>query len=235
MTSTTAEVLVIQHEDDCPPGVLGEVLATCTRPVRVVRGYEGETIPQTLDGVAALIVLGGGMGACEDADHAWLAPTRDLIRRARQEELPTLGICLGAQMAAVALDGSMGRAAEPEVGMCAITLTPEGEEDPVLSALPRQATVFQWHQDAITDLPEDAVLLAGGPGGMVQAYRSGPCLWATQFHPEVNAEIVVEWARTSSLRPVDTPPEHYGTSLQADTDAVAQWRALLEAFLAQVR
>src|SRR5680860_518681 len=103
-------VLVVQHEDDCPPAWIGEWLveAGCTLDVR--RPYAGDDLPAELGEHDALLVLGGAMGANDDAAHAWLAPTRELVRKAVRRALPTLGICLGQQLVAVAL----GRGGGPE-------------------------------------------------------------------------------------------------------------------------
>src|SRR5690625_4843740 len=94
--------------------------------------------------------MGRGMGALDDADHPWLALVRRLLALATDRHLPTLVICLGAQLAALALGGRMGRREEPSRGLQGITLTEAGQADAVLSALgSERPTVFHWHQDQI--------------------------------------------------------------------------------------
>ena len=76
---SAARLLVIQHEDDCPPAWFGEWFAESGLEYDVVLGHRGEPIPADLDGYDGLVVLGGEMGANDDAEHAWLAPTKALI------------------------------------------------------------------------------------------------------------------------------------------------------------
>src|SRR4051794_37184949 len=100
-------VLVVQHQDDCPPALVGEWLVEVGCRLDVRRPYAGDALPETLAEHGALLVLGGSMGAADDADHPWLAPTKDLVRDAAGRRTPTLGICLGHQLIAVALGGEV--------------------------------------------------------------------------------------------------------------------------------
>jgi GMP synthase (glutamine-hydrolysing) len=78
------------------------------------------------------------------------------------------------------------RYAEP-VGPVTVTLTPAGRQDPLLSGLPAAFDAFTGHKEAISTLPRHAVLLATSPGCPVQAFRIGSRVYATQFHPELDA------------------------------------------------
>lgn len=103
------------------------------------------------------------------------------------EDFPFLGACygigaLGSHEGAV-LDR---RYAEP-VGTVSVTLTPEGQRDPLLRGLPATFDAFTGHKEAISHLPGHAVLLASSPGCPVQAFRVGSRVYATQFHPELDA------------------------------------------------
>lgn len=256
---TTAHLLVIQHEDDCPPGRLVEAADPASLELRVVRAHHGDPVPEQLGEAAGLVVLGGGMSADDDAAGPWLPATRDLLREAVRTDLPTFGICLGEQIAALALGGSMSRAEAPELGLCPILPTEAGRCDPLIAALQTRddggahpaaaegttndATaspaadgplVFHWHQDTVGALPPDSTLLASGPDGQVQAFRTGEALWAVQFHPEITPGIVTQWARTSSLTPQGIAPEEYG-AMVADSPALqASWLRMLSAFVEQV-
>lgn len=228
---TAARLLVIQHEDDCPPGGLATAADAAGLAVRLVRAHAGDALPAQLGEAAGLVVLGGGMSADDDAASPWLPAVRSLLRQAVDARLPTLGICLGEQIAALALGGSMTRAEAPELGICTVELTAAGHEDAVLGTLrERPARVFHWHQDTVATLPADAELLATGPDGQVQAFRVGPALWAVQFHPEIDEAIVTRWAETSSLTPADRSPASYGQEVAQDPSARADWARLLEAF-----
>lgn len=252
MASPNSEILVIQHEADCPPGVLAEVLEEAGARLNLVRAHAGAQIPQDLRGLEGIVVLGGGMDADDDAGHPWLPEVRALLRSARDRRVPTLGICLGAQLAAIALEGDMARREEPEVGLHSLRLTAAGEQDPVLSAMrdpesdadadPDAASdpsatgesdpvVLQWHQDGISALPPSSTLLAEGPDGAIQAFVTDGVIWSVQFHPEITPGILERWARTSSLTPAGETPESLRARLESAQHHRAAWRRLLAAFV----
>ena len=81
----------------------------------------------------------------------------------------------------------MGRRYAEPVGVVAVTLTREGRQDPLLGVLPATFDAFVGHKEAISMLPGHAVLLARSPACPVQAFRVGSHVYATQFHPELDA------------------------------------------------
>ena len=99
-------VLVVEHDVECPPALFGEWLVEAGCDLDVRRPYAGDELPG-LTAYDGFVVLGGPMGANDDAQHPWLAPVKELVREARDVGLPTLGICLGHQLVAVALGGSV--------------------------------------------------------------------------------------------------------------------------------
>jgi GMP synthase (glutamine-hydrolysing) len=153
--------------------------------------YAGEPLPGDLRDHQALLVLGGSMGA--DDDHPWLAAAKELIRRAAADRLPTLGICLGHQLAATALGGTvevnpLGR----QFGVLQMGWTSDASADPLLGSLPER--VIHWNNDVVTALPDGATVLAVAPDGTVQAARLAETVWGVQAHPEVDETIVARWA-----------------------------------------
>ena len=235
MEDLASDVLVIEHESACPPGMVATVLERSGLDMHLFQPHRGQQLPEDLAGYEGMVVLGGGMGALDDADHPWLGRVRRLLALAADRHLPTLGICLGAQLAALALEGRMGRREKPSRGLQEITLTEAGRADPVLSALGSQPPiVFHWHQDRVAQLPPYSELLATGADEGVQAYRAGTALWAVQFHPELTAQIAEEWARDSSLAHPDLPPQEVRAQVEDAAAARDSWRALLEAFAHQV-
>ncbi len=189
-------VLVIQHEDDAPLGYLGEWLIDPQVEVKVVKPYLGEAVPSNLDEYSGLIVLGGAMGVHDEAECPWLVPTKVLLRSAAENQVPTLGVCLGGQLLADATGGRVERSDNAEIGVCAISLLEEAQDDEILSGVSNvgiPVLVPQYHQDAIVELPEDAVLLASSDDCRVQAFRIGEKVWGVQFHPETDKNIMQDW------------------------------------------
>lgn len=235
MNARPSDVLVIEHGADCPPGLLSEVLAAAGLTMHLRRPYRGDQLPADLGTFEGLVVLGGQMGARDDAECPWLPETRRLLALAVDRHLPTLGICLGAQLAAVALEGRTGPREEPLVGAQAVTLTAAGCEDPVLGALEgEQPPMISWNRDTVTQLPPHSTLLAQDAGGGIAAFRTGTALWAVQFHPEIVPAVLESWAASSSLTPPGTRPGAMSQLLAEDPGIYARGAALLDAFARQV-
>jgi len=193
-------LLVIRHQASCPPALLADAALRGGVDLEMVAVDLGERVPPRLDGAAGLVVLGGSMGVGDVADHPHLEATMELIRRAAAQGTPTLGICLGGQLAAHALGGRAYRATEGlEFGLIQLELTPAGRADAVLGALDQRADVFAAHYD-VFDLPPGATLLARGADRPNQAFRLGSVV-GLQFHPEVDAALVAQWHASSREPP----------------------------------
>jgi GMP synthase (glutamine-hydrolysing) len=106
--------------------------------------------------------------------------------------MSVLGICLGAQLLAKSLGGTVSRNAVREIGWYDVELTDEGVSDPVLSTFARRQRVFQWHEDGI-GLPGECVRLAGSDASPVQAFRYGEHAYGFQFHLEVDESLIERW------------------------------------------
>lgn len=187
-------VLVVQHEDSCPPGWFGEWLTAAGLEVEILDAHRGRAIPAALTDHAGLLVLGGEMGANDDSTTRWLAPTRALIATVAASGGPFLGICLGHQLATVALGGTV--LPNPHghgTGLTPFAPTDAAATDPLLSAVTPGALAVQWNNDVAIALPPRATLLATSPDGTVQAARFGTRAWGVQFHPEASPEIFRSW------------------------------------------
>lgn len=182
---------IIQNDPEVPPGNLADNLTELQVPFQVSHPYRGETLPALPD-ITALIVLGGAMGANDDAHHPFLTPLKTLITQVVHAGIPYLGICLGGQLLAAALGTPVVSCRWEELGTLEVSLTDQGMSDQLFSGLPSPFTTFQWHHDSF-DLPAAATLLASSPACPHQAFRVGNCAWGLQFHPEVNEAIIRAW------------------------------------------
>jgi GMP synthase (glutamine-hydrolysing) len=185
-------VLVVHNDDSDPVARLGDWLTDAGLDLRLVAGPD---LPPDLSGYDGLVVLGGAMGAHDDATVPWLPHERALLREAVTTELPTLGVCLGAQLLALAHGGRVEPSpGGPEIGAQLIAKRAAASTDPLFGPMPITPDVLQWHFDAITVLPPGAVHLASSPVCDNQAFRLGRLAWGIQFHIETTPEIVRSWA-----------------------------------------
>lgn len=184
-----ALALVVQHVAAEGPGRLADWLPAAGVELRVAHPYRGDALPSALD-ADALIVMGGPMGVHDDAAAPWLPATKALLADAVRRDVPALGVCLGAQLLAVATGGRVETGgAGPEIGLGHVEVV-VGDRLLATGSMP----VAQWHYDAVTELPPGATLLASGDRYRVQAFRVGQCAWGLQFHVEAGPELVGEWA-----------------------------------------
>ncbi|MFF9198226.1 type 1 glutamine amidotransferase [Streptomyces sp. NPDC014779] len=239
--SAAPSVLVVQHEDGAGPGLVGERLRAAGLDVRTVHPWRGEPLPVSLDGWAGLLVLGGSANCEDDTAAPWLPRVRELIREAvaGPAATPVLGICLGAQIMAHALGGTVVRRPQgPELGTVPLRRLPGVEGDPVLGTVPGGAPAAQWHWDEIGGLPPGAVPLLAGDDCPYQAFRVGPHAWGVQFHPEVLAGTVASWARADEAQVLAAglaPEALVGTVRAAEPRLREVWGAVAEAWGAVVR
>jgi GMP synthase-like glutamine amidotransferase len=187
-------LLIIQPDASDPLGPLGDWLTDAGAELDV-RLPPKDDLPADLDAYRGVVCLGGGMAAEDDAKHPWLADVRRLLAKAATKRIPTLGICLGAQLLAVATGGrvEVGRDG-PEVGPHLVAKKDAAWTDPLFADLPLMQDVLQFHTDAITRLPPGAELLASAPLYQNQAFRFNRCVYGVQFHIETTPAVVASWA-----------------------------------------
>jgi GMP synthase (glutamine-hydrolysing) len=200
-------VLVIQHDLDAPLAALELPLAALgVRTATWIAPAE----PEPLGSFDGLIVLGGIVNPDGTEGDAPLDRERELIAGAHARGVPVLGICLGAQLVAQALDGSAERLPAGEVGWVAVEFDEAAQSDALLSGVPATLDVNEWHDYACIP-PAGAAVLARSPA-CVQAFRVGATSWGLQFHVEVTEPVLAEWTGSDFAR---TALERLGLPVEA--------------------
>lgn len=224
------QLLVVQPDPLGPLGRFGDWLTDAGLALRVVRPFDGETLPETLE-EDGLLVLGGRMSAGDDDEHPWLADVRSLLRDAVNRSDPVLGICLGAQLLAQSFGGTVTVGDRGlETGVVPIHWRSESRGDALFADMPSPFLTGTAHFDVITALPETAAWLGYSAMYPHQAFRVGPRGWGVQFHPEASADGYRRWAAFVSAEAdaVVTEKLRHGTAeFQRLDDAAAAGASLL--------
>lgn len=182
-------VLVVQHEEPEGPALVGAALARAGVAIDVVRIDLGRPLPVDLARRRGLVILGGPMSASSDDGFPTRGAEVALAVDAIERGVPMLGICLGAQVLAVAAGSTIRPAEHPEIGWGTVRVEPGASGDPLFDGITGELAVLHWHEDTF-DLPAGAVHLASSNACPSQAFRAGPSAWGLQFHLEVDRAAV---------------------------------------------
>lgn len=210
--------IVIQHVGFEDAGHLAPLLRE--------RGYRITTYHPPADEVWSidplhvdlLVILGGPMSANDHAHDPGIADELRLAGVIGERGIPLLGICLGAQIIALAQGGTVSPMPAREIGMAALRITDAGLDSP-LRHLAHGQPVLHWHGESI-GLPPHAECLAETDACPVQAFRVGSRILGLQFHLETALERLGEWTQghAGEVREsgVDAPAVQQAGRQQAD-------------------
>ena len=177
-------ISVLQHGRDEAMGVIGDVINE--RGAGYIRYQLWETNEVPSDLPSHLVILGGVMSVNDEEEYPFLRDEKALIRSCIKRGVPVLGICLGAQMIASALGGTVYRG-PLEKGWTVVSRVGELKN----TGLHDNPVVFQWHGDTF-DLPEGSTLLYAGEHVRNQMFSYRSAL-GVQFHMEVTGAIITRW------------------------------------------
>ncbi|HWD54151.1 MAG TPA: gamma-glutamyl-gamma-aminobutyrate hydrolase family protein [Acidimicrobiales bacterium] len=179
--------LVVQHAAVESAYAIGDALERAGVGIDVRRMDAGDPVPADPTSYDGVVVMGGPMSASSDAHFPSRRAELSLLAGALRAGVPTLGVCLGAQLLALAA-GSTVRSGEygPEIGWATIGLSSDATEDSILAGLPRHIAVLHWHGATYSCLPGRRTWLgargigtrpsgrAGRPGASSSIWRSQP-------------------------------------------------------------
>jgi GMP synthase-like glutamine amidotransferase len=183
----TRKILSIQNISCETLGTLEDFLESDGYVLDKVLAPE-DPIPQSAIEFSAIILLGGPMSVYEGVPY--LTKEQFLIRDAYRRNVPVLGVCLGSQLIAGALGGTVFRGAKKEIGWYVVKITDKGLDNLFKGFEQKELGVFQWHGDTYT-LPRNAVVLAYSDL-YPQAFKIGSA-YGLQFHLEVTADMIKVW------------------------------------------
>jgi GMP synthase-like glutamine amidotransferase len=232
-----ARLLVLQLDASDPPARLGDWLREAGLDLDVRALDAGDALPPDLSEHDGVLVLGGSMGALDDAVAPYLPAVRALLRAAITAEVPALCVCLGHQLLAAANGGTIRRMPDgPEIGAQLVAKRGVASTDPLFRSAPITPDVIQWHYDEVDSLPPGAVQLYSSPACEQQAFRLGRLAWGIQFHIETTVQILRGWAtEESSELDDDEVDEVLARASAVDSDLVDVWRPVAATFADIVR
>lgn len=142
--------------------------------------------PEESDG---LVIMGGPMSVHDTDKYPFLATEPEHIRASIEAGKPVLGVCLGAQLIALALNARVYPHVRAEIGWFPVEMIQEAEPSLLANVMPVLAEVFHWHGDTF-DIPAGAVHLARSKACENQAFSYSNHVLALQFHMEATRELV---------------------------------------------
>ena len=201
-------VAILRHSATEGPGYFAIHLDAKGIPWREIKIDQGEPVPSDPRGFSGLALMGGPMSA-NDA-LAWIPGMLDLIRAAISMEVPVLGHCLGGQLMARAMGGTVTRNPVKEIGWGRVRIAANAEAKTWFGEL-RDFESFHWHGETFS-IPRGAQNIASSQYCANQAFSLGKHL-AMQCHVEMTPQLIRAWcedwhkeveslsARTQSVQP----------------------------------
>ncbi|MGO1126573.1 type 1 glutamine amidotransferase [Streptococcus sp. V728] len=186
------KVHFVLHETFEVPGAYLKWAQERGHQVTTTKVYENETLPESVDDIDFLIVMGGPQSPDEDREaFPYYDPQAEiqLIQKAIKSDRYIVGVCLGAQLLSVAYGAKYEHSPEREIGVYPITLTEAALKDEHVKVIGPTLNTGHWHGD-MPGLTEDIVVLATSQGCPRQIIRFSPKHYAFQNHLEFDSEAV---------------------------------------------
>ncbi len=191
--------------------------------------YTDATLPPIAD-IDALAIMGGPMNIYQHRDHPWLLKEKRFIEQAIEAGVPTIGVCLGAQLIADVLGARVAQNPQIEIGWFEVETATAADHEGLLPDLPSRFTAFHWHGDAF-DIPSGATRLAKSEACPNQAFEYGGHVLGFQFHLEYSAQSIEKMLVHCADELVEAPFVQDRRRITQGLSHVAKTRELLDSVL----
>lgn len=188
-SSDNKKVIALMHADYEEPLFIKDWLSSHNVPYQEVRIYESEPLIDPED-VLMLVIMGGPMNIYEYEQFPWLREEKSYIQKILSQNIPALGICLGAQLLADVSGGRVTRLPKPELGWYTVSRAFNPSDPRLKELFPEFLTIFQWHQDTFS-IPPGAIHLYSTESCINQGFLLGDSIIGLQFHPEMEDESIL--------------------------------------------
>jgi GMP synthase (glutamine-hydrolysing) len=225
--------LIITHLPDRRVGIVRDALTDAGATVIERNPGDAEPLPGAGE-IAGIVSLGGRQSATRVAQDPFLAAEVELLQDALAQGVPVLGMCLGAQLLAVAAGGAATYAGHMNAGWPELSVLPAAAGDPLFGPFPARLPVLKWHEDII-EMPPEATELGTTPGPGAALFRVGESAWGSQAHLELTPAMLIEgWtsdpADVAEIEGAGHPIEEFRA--QSRSHLVAQMAAARPMFTA---
>jgi GMP synthase (glutamine-hydrolysing) len=184
-------VLIITHLADRAVGITRACLQSAGCEVTERNPADRAALPPAAE-ISGVVSLGGRQSATRVDADPFIAAEVALLAEAVQARVPVLGMCLGAQLLALAAGGVVTHTGAMNAGWPELVTLPAAGDDPICAALPDRLPVLTWHEDMI-ELPPGACELGTTPGPGAALFRIGSCAWGSQAHLELTPAMLDGW------------------------------------------
>lgn len=191
MNIPVLKVALIEHDPLAPPGHILPLLDEWGVTYSLIRRHQKEPLPETRE-YSAYIFLGGEPSLLDPPQ--WLEEEIPFVEELFARKIPSLGICLGAQLLARALGGRVLRRKEPEIGFKISFCSKAPLAQRWLKGLSQELVFLQWHEDHFLSPPRALCILRGKEDGAHHGFVLGNTL-ALQGHLEVTPAVLEGWLK----------------------------------------
>lgn len=208
-------VLIFRFFPTEGPGYFTTFLARHGIPWKLVRIDAGEAVPESLNGASGVCLMGGPMSVNDDLP--WIPPMLALIRAAVAADIPVIGHCLGGQLMATALGGTVGANPVKEIGWGDVRITDADAARPWLGDPKAPMLAFHWHGETFTP-PPGAVRILESIWCINQAFVLNDRHIGMQCHVEMTPELIASWCDSGAAEIVasNSPAVQSADAIQAD-------------------